>query len=189
MAKVTATQLKKHLQARSQEDLINEIVFLFSKFDAVKNYYQFQLVGEPDEEIVGRYKSAIRREFSTGRTPGPARLSSARKIVNDYKKIAPSEASLIDLMLVYVEAGVNFTAAFGDIDEPFYNSMESMYQRALELIAKGQLQEDFEVRCRKIVTATQSMGWGFYDNLNAMYGTFFTLEQNKHERGPGKTNE
>src|SRR5258707_2653483 len=126
MVKITVSQLKKHLKARSHEELIDEIVMLFNKFDGVRNYYQFELSGEPDEEIVARHKAAIQREFSTGRTPGPARLSVARKIVTDYKKIAPSEASLIDLMLVYVEAGVNYTPTFRDIDEPFYNSMEGM---------------------------------------------------------------
>jgi hypothetical protein len=176
MAKITARQLKKQLKMRSQEDLIDEIVLLFNKFDAVRNYYQFQLAGEPDEENIAKYKAAIRREFSTGRTPGPARLSVARKIVMDFKKVAPSDASLIDVMLAYVEAGVNFTRAFGDIDEPFYSSMESMYGRALELIVKAQLQEDFEIRCQKIVTDTSHMGWGFHDNLEDMYWNILHAE-------------
>jgi hypothetical protein len=179
MAKISVLQLKKHLKTRSQEELIEEIVMLFSKFDGVRNYYQYELSGEADEDIVAKHKAAIQREFSTGRTPGPARLSVARKLVADYKKIAPSEASLIDLMLVYVEAGVNFTATFGDIDEPFYSSMESIYQSALKLIVKARLQAEYETRCRKILTDTQYMGWGFHDILDEMYRSILNVDSEK----------
>ena len=42
-------------------------------------------------------------------------------------------------MIQYVENGVKFTNAFGDIDEPFYYSMESMFEKALEYIVENNL--------------------------------------------------
>jgi hypothetical protein len=56
------------------------------------------------------------------------RGSVARKAVSDYKKVSASKFGLADVMLYYVEMGVQFTNAYGDIDEAFYNSMESMYE-------------------------------------------------------------
>ena len=51
-------------------------------------------------------------------------------------------------MLYYVEMGVQFTNAYGDIDEAFYNSMESMYERAVKYIAQHGMCGHFEERCR-----------------------------------------
>ena len=80
---------------------------------------------------------------------------------------------MIDLMLYYVETGVKYTREYGDIDEPFYNSMENMYASALELIEKLSLHRDFYARCKKIVTNTEGIGWGFYDNLSYLFEKYF----------------
>ncbi len=42
------------------------------------------------------------------------------------KKLEPDPESLADVMLYYVEC-VQFTNDFGDIDEPFYNSIAGMF--------------------------------------------------------------
>jgi hypothetical protein len=66
-------------------------------------------------------------------------------------------------MLFYVEQGVAFTNAYGDIDAPFYSSMESMYERALKLIKKESLQDQLLDRCQNIVNETHGIGWGFHN--------------------------
>ena len=97
------------------------------------------------------------------------RLSVARKAISDYKKISCSHYNLADLMLSYVEAGVICTDTFGDIDEPFYCSMESMYERALKYMSKHNLFYDFKDRLRRVVTDTYNMGWGFHDQLSYLF--------------------
>lgn len=51
---------------------------------------------------------------------------AGRKAISDYRKASGDLAGTLDLMLHYVETGTQFTLDFGDIDEPFYNSMCSM---------------------------------------------------------------
>ena len=50
-------------------------------------------------------------------------------------------------MLHYVDQGVNFTGQYGDIDEPFYNSMEKMFKDALKLSKKNNLLPFFQKNC------------------------------------------
>ncbi len=76
-------------------------------------------------------------------------------------------------MLFYVEQGVKFTNAYGDIDEPFYNSMEGMYGKAVEWIVKYEMQYVFEERCMRIVEDASGIGWGFYDTLSDIYSGAF----------------
>jgi len=168
MKNISIKTLKTYLSQRTKEELMDEITDLFSKFEMVKDYYQ-EKSGVEEGKILEKYKSQITHEFFPVRGFGKARLSVARKAVTDFKKLSKSKEELADLMLHYVEMGVRFTNEYGDIDEPFYNSMESMYENVLKLIAEEELQAPFQYRCNKIVTDTNGIGWGFHDALGDMY--------------------
>src|SRR5690606_39603730 len=53
-----------------------------------------------------------------------------------FRKLGPPPRQLAELMLVYVENGVEFTNQFGDINETFYSSLESVYHQTLKLLKK-----------------------------------------------------
>ena len=165
--------LKQYLDTRSREQLIAEIGDMFSKIDSVKDYYQSKLHLGYSADVAEKYKSIIKHEFFPARGFGRAQLSVARKAVSDYKKVSTLKFGIADIMLYYVEIGVQFTDAYGDIDEAFYNSMESMYERAVKYIVQHRMQGQFEERCRKIVTDTSEMGWGFHDGLSYIYEEHF----------------
>jgi hypothetical protein len=173
MKKITLRELKQRLKSKSHDELVNDIATLFTKFEAIKEYYTMQLGGTYSLELLDQYKSVIKREFFPARGYGAARLSVARKAVTDYQKISESQEGLIDLMLFYVEMGVMYTNQYGDINEPFYASMESMYDRATKYIAKNNLQDRFEQRCSRIVSDTSGIGWGFHDRLSEIYHEVF----------------
>lgn len=169
--------LKQYLRLRTKEELVNQIAELFTKFEQVKDYYHVKLHhGEDDTPVRDKYKATIKDVFFPKRggfTDDFPRLSVARKSVMDYKKVAASNAGVADVMLFYVESGVQFTNQYGDIDEPFYNSMESMYERALKLIVENEMQELFERRCKQIVYDTSDIGWGFQAGLDSLYDKYF----------------
>ncbi len=155
-----------------------DITDLFTRLEGVKEYYQLKLAGsEGDAQVLEKYKAIIKKEFFPARGFGAARLSVARKAVMDYKKLSNSPEGLADLMLYYVEQGVNFTNEYGDITEAFYSSMESMYEKALQHIVKYRLENQFEEQCRAVVTNTSVIGWGFHDNLGSFYDEYFDEDQ------------
>jgi Family of unknown function (DUF6155) len=165
--------LKPYLKQAPREQLAADISELFTKFEVVRDYYQAKLFPERETGVIERYKAIITNEFFPPRGFGQARLSIARKAVADYKKVCRSKASLADLMLFYVETGVEFTNTYGDIDAPFYDSMGSMYKKAVEFIVENELQEAFERRCKRIVSETAEIGWGFHDALSYLYENNF----------------
>ena len=168
MKEIGLKNLKEYLKQRSKEDLINEISGLFTKFEYVKDYYQTKL-GQNDAQVLQKYKDIIEDEFFPTRGFGKARLSVARKAISDYQKMSPASEGLADIMIFFVEMGVQFTNAYGDINEPFYNSMESMYERAIKFITDHGIQDMFKTRCIKIVEDTVNIGWGFHDGLSNLY--------------------
>jgi Family of unknown function (DUF6155) len=173
-SKPTITTLKKYLENCSKQELTNDILELFKKYDSIKEYYQLKISPQSETEIIAKYKKAIEDKFFPARGFGKAQLSIAKKAISEYQKVSNSPANIIDIMLFYVEQGVKFTNAYGDIDEPFYNSMESMYEKTIELIVKCQMQDVFRSRCRRIVENTSDIGWGFHDTLGDLYENTFS---------------
>jgi Family of unknown function (DUF6155) len=167
------TALKQYLKNRSKEELIGDISELFKRFNSVKDYYQIKLSPQEEMQVIAKYRKIIEDEFFPARGLGKAKLSVAKKAITEYRKISETPVSTADIMLFYVEQGVKFTNAYGDIDEPFYNSMESMYGKAVEWIVKYEMQYVFEERCMRIVEDASGIGWGFYDTLSDIYSGAF----------------
>ena len=101
MKEISLKNLKEYLKQRSNEELINEISGLFTKFEYVKDYYQAKL-GQNDAQVLQKYKDIIEDEFFPTRGFGKARLSVARKAISDYQKMSPSSEGLADIMIFFV---------------------------------------------------------------------------------------
>lgn len=170
------TTLKQYLKNSSKEELINDISELFKRFSSVKDFYQVKLSPQENSQVSAKYKKIIEDEFFPARGIGRAKISSAKKAVTEYKKVSDNPVNIADIMLFYVEQGVKFTNTYGDIDEPFYNSMESMYEKVIEWVIKFKVQDLFIERCRKILVDTRGIGWGFHDTLSDIYSDAFSNE-------------
>lgn len=187
MKKLSVTNLKKHLNSKSNAELVNEIIGLYQKFSDVKDYYALTLSKDGMADVLEKYKKIVQNEFFPSRGFGKLRLSVARKAVNDFKKMSTSNVDIADIMLFYVESGVEFTNAYGDINESFYSSIESMYEAALKHICKSELVEDFYTHCEEVVNDTSGIGWGFHDTLADLFGTYMETEQAEEDSPlPGK---
>ncbi len=169
--KLSLTLLKQILKTKTNAQLIEDIAFLYKTFPQVKEYYQSSFSGGDDSAIQRKYKNIVRAEFVPGfkKTFPDARVSVARKAISEYKKVAISKYGIADIMLSYVEAGVIYTNDFGDIDQPFYNSMVSMYENTLKFLAKEQMLAEFDDRLLTVVKDTDGIGWGFHDDLKYCY--------------------
>ncbi len=97
----------------------------------------------------------------------PIRIAAARKAITEYRRAAGDSGGLLELMIYYVERGTAFTADYGDIDEGFYSSIESMYDRFLTALEKGDAatKASFRRRAEAVVERAHGIGWGFHDYL------------------------
>ena len=166
------SELKKHLSIASKKELEAQIAELFKCSEFVKDYYMLKYDSEYELEILEKHKEVIKHEFFPRRGHGKARLSVAKKGISEFKKLSKDKSNIADIMLFYVEIGVDFTNSYGDINETFYVSMENMYESLLKYIVTNELVDKFSVRCQKIVKDTEGMGWGFHDQLYDLYHSF-----------------
>ncbi len=160
-------EVKSELNKLNKEELIKHISELYKKYKPVKEYFDFYI--NPDEKkLLEQYKEKVTEGFFPKRGY-QLKLSISRKAINDFKKLGTSAESLADLLLHFVENGVDFTNEYGDVDENFYTSIENTYSNALDLIDKNGLLDKFEERANKIVVDTENIGWGFHDYLGDVY--------------------
>ena len=170
---LSVAEFKNILKQQSQEKLMNLLIESYKAIPQLKEYITAKYAGQDTmKQIFETYKSKVYDVFFPGNMNAQFKIGEARKAVNDFKKLCTDEKLAIDLMLYYVEMGVEFTNTYGDINESFYSSIESMYQSVIDLINKYKDPEIFNIlskRLKAVVNDTGGIGWGFHDNLSDMY--------------------
>jgi len=121
--------------------------------------------GEGGGKALETYRSKIVEQFFPAHGDGKLKLGEARKAIRDYRKATGNLPGTVELLMTYVENGTKFTHEYGDIDERFYNSIESaltelatlFYGKARDLYPK------FRDRLTKVEQMSEGIGWGFHD--------------------------
>ena len=165
------TDIKKELKKLDKDKLIGLIADLYKKNKSVQEFLDFY-VNPNERELFEKYRDKVFVAFYPKRGY-KLKLKDGKKAISDFKKLGPSTDLLADLMLFYVETGVQFTNDFGDIDEGFYSSMATTYVAALTLMRKENLLDKYADRASKVVSDTSGIGWGFHDYLCDVHSDFY----------------
>lgn len=97
------------------------------------------------------------------------RYSVAEKAIDSYLKASGDFKGKMELMLFYVENGVEFTNEYGDIDDEFYDKVTDMLEKFCNLLKTSEgnsLYPWFEKRLFEIRKKAKGVGWGFEDDVN-----------------------
>jgi hypothetical protein len=165
--------LKKHLSGKSQAELISEVVELYKGLSQVKEFYQMHIDPKATRGIAEKYKKIIINQFYPARGDPKLQYSVARKALTDFMKVCKDPSAIIDMKLTYVDAGLDCTLMYGDIDEEFYFKMGTMFESALKDVAEFCLFNAFRDRCKGLVNGASDIGWGFGDALADMFEECF----------------
>ncbi|WP_238579093.1 DUF6155 family protein [Neobacillus niacini] len=172
--KIKVTDLKKQLKQYDQKELIELVVEMFKNNKDIQNYLSSKFLGDQAIEVLfNQARKRIENEFFPDRGFGKLRLADAKKEIIAFKKATNEQKRTVDLMLFYVEQGVEFTSSFGDISEGFYSSMIKMFdQVAIECDQAEDLYKAFSTRLRDVVSMSPE-GWGFKE---ALMDAYYTIE-------------
>ena len=124
------------------------------------------------EAILEKYRRKIVEQFFPARGFGKLKLGEVRQAIRDYRKATGNLSGTAELLLTCVENGADFTRQFGDIDERFYNSIESALNELATLL-RGPAREcypAFADRLAKVEQMTEGIGWGFHDYIGDVVG-------------------
>ena len=139
--------LKKEINRLTKEQLVEQILDLYDKNKAVKEFYDFYLHPNNEKELAEKYKKQIVKEFNVlSSERSGLKYSVAKRAISDFRNLQPSPQSLADVMLTLPECACEFTYTYGDMDEAFYNGAFNNFVTTLKFMDKHNLLEDFKLR-------------------------------------------
>lgn len=165
------SDIRKSLLLLNQNELVAQIKDLYTMSDDNRRFLESRFAQDRDqgEAVLTDIKQEITDCFFGKRriSDDLPRLRDARRLIRDYRKATKDIVNTLDLRLHYVETGTEFTNTYGDIDERFYNSLESMLVEFCEGVFSspdpGQVYGQFNKRLVALRRAAYGVGWGYDD--------------------------
>ena len=171
------TDLKKQLNSMEKNELAVLICKLYKASKQAQSLIDVELCGESvEEQLIAYRKKKIHAAFFGRRLS----LKTGRTIISDFKKASKNKENIAELMLHYVECGVEYTNMYGDIDEAFYYSIESMFADFVRVL--NNLDSEAYYKCnakriKRMYLATDGIGWGFSEEMSNIYYEIQWLEE------------
>ncbi len=159
---------RRHLTTLDKPALLALVKDLYDSAAENRDFIQARChAADSGGEVLETYRKRIVEQFFSKRADGigALKLGEARKAIRDYRKATSNLSGTAELLMTYVENGAEFTHDYGDIDERFYNSVESALEELAGLL-RGEAQEmypQFSERLARVEQITEGIGWGFGD--------------------------
>lgn len=171
---MSKTELKKHLQSLTKEQVIEQVLELYGNCKPAKEYFEYLLNPDEKEQFV-KCKAIIINEFyPKGNWYNPSlRFSVAKKAIADFRSLKPSPELLADLMVTLPETACKFTSEYGDMSEQFYTTAVNNYEAALKFLQQNNLLENFKLRCEDCVKYAEPCGYGFADEIKELFYEYY----------------
>jgi hypothetical protein len=167
-------KLKKTLNQLTKEQLVEQIMDLYDKNKAVKEFYDFYMNPVNEKELAVKYKKIIRNEFNVERPErGGEKFSVAKKAISDFRGLQPSPEAMADVMLYLPESACELTYCYGDFSEQFYDAAYNNLKTALAFISKHNLLNDFRLRAEQCVKWASVCGYGFADDIAGVFYDYY----------------
>lgn len=159
----------KHALAEMNEKQLRAIILDFIRFRREnREWLDAKLKGEEGlPETISIYKKKMRAALFSD--DGKISLCGAKRAISDFKRICREPEPLLELMVSYVERGIELENTYGDLYEAFYASMEGMFNDVVTILNRNpSLIPQYNPRLAKIVKESTS-GWGHKDALKGYY--------------------
>lgn len=164
--------LKKTLQEADKKELIDIIQNLYRLCEENRRYLLARsMEAKAEPGVLEAYREVIKNEFFPEEGHGMLRYSVAEKAIDSYWKASRDFEGKMELMLFYVENGVDFTNEYGDIDEEFYDKVVDMLEKFCTLLKTPEgkaLYPRFKKRLFEIRKKSEGIGWGFEDDVESL---------------------
>jgi hypothetical protein len=166
------SDLKKSLQKSDNKELLNIIQELYRYSEDNRRYLLARLIDKDEiSRVMEEYREIVVNEFFPKKGYGELRYSVAEGAIREYSEASGDFAGKMELMLTYVENGVEYTNKFGDIDEEFYDKIYEMLEQFCILLKTPEgklLYTGFKQRFLKVREDSEELAWGFGDAVDIL---------------------
>ena len=155
--------LKKYVSELNKEQLEEQIIDLYEKFQPVKVYYNF-VFNPKEESLLHDSKLKISNEYfpikKLGRRSKPKmRRSVAQKLIKHFVVLGVDPFVIADVMLYNIEIAQAYSSENPIKQELFFKSMFNSFEQAVEFIISNGIYAEFKTRIGSIFQETVDQKW------------------------------
>ncbi|WP_316632657.1 DUF6155 family protein [uncultured Flavobacterium sp.] len=157
--------LKKYLTELSKEQLEEQIIELYEKFNPVKVYYDF-VFNPKEDKLLQECKVKISQEYFPVRKPNTKRKpkakmrrSVAQKYIKHFISLGVDSFVIADIMLYNIEIAQTYSSQNPVKQELFYKSIFNSFEQAVNFSISNGILSEFKERIFKIQEETIQQKW------------------------------
>jgi hypothetical protein len=155
--------LKKYVSELNKEQLEEQIIDLYEKFQPVKVYYNF-VFNPKEESLLQDSKLKISNEYfpikKLGRRSKPKmRRSVAQKLIKHFVVLGVDPFVIADVMLYNIEIAQAYSSENPIKQELFFKSIFNSFEQAVEFIISNGIYAEFKTRIGSIFQETVEQKW------------------------------
>ena len=157
--------LKKYLTTLKKEEIAEQLIDLYERFPAVKQYYDF-VFNPKEDKMVQEAKIKISNEYFPIKRKRPrARRSTAQKYIKQFLKLGMDPHLVGDVMLYNLEIAQSFSSE-KNVPESFYKSMLNSFREALHHISVNGLLPEFKDRIVTVYQHVEDHNWMYREDFS-----------------------
>jgi len=151
--------LKKYLNSLEKDQLEEQILELYEKFDKVRTFYNF-VFNPMEDKLIGEAKFRISKEyFPQNNRKAKARRSVAQNQIRHFLQLGVDPNLIADVMLFNIEIAQTFSSDKHNITEAFSKSIFKSFEQAINYILHNELISEFINRIHKIKDEADVQKW------------------------------
>ncbi len=152
-------EFKNYLKGLTKAQLEEQIIDLYERFKAVKEYYDFAF--NPNEnELIEQCRFQISKEYyPVGGRKAKMRRSVAQKWIKKLMTLEADPTLLADIMYFNIEIALTFSGEHIIRQETFFTSMFKSFDEAIRFSSGKGIVQDFKGRIEKITNDTWDQQW------------------------------
>lgn len=160
--------LQKYLKSLNKEQLEEQVMDLYTRFNDVKTFYNF-IFNPKEDKLLGEAKFKISKEyFPPNKRKAKARRSVAHKHIKHFLTLGVDAHLVADLMLYNIEIAQTYSADNKLIPDAFTKSMFKSFEQAIHFIAQNNLTSQFAARIMKVRKEAEFQQWPNLEKFDAL---------------------
>lgn len=164
--------LKEYLNSLKKQQLEEQILDLYQRFDDVRVFYNF-IFNPKEDKLLGEAKFKISKEyFPPGNRRPKARRSVAHKQIKHFITLGVDAHLVAELMLFNIEIAQVYSTDSNKNTEAFTKSMFRSFEQAVSYIIQNGLTIEFSKRILKIKEETKTLNWSNSERFEGLMDLF-----------------
>jgi hypothetical protein len=169
--------VKKELKKMEKEHLMELVLDIYKRSKEAKAFLDFFV--DPDEQkLFEHYRDKVYVAFYPKKSY-KIKIAHAKKAISEFKKFDTSTDLQAELMLFFVQTGVELSLNYGYLTQGFFSSQIKMLDTALRLMKSEELLKKYKSNVLQILDTAYKGYFQFHESLEEVYQQYYDEEEDE----------